>query len=312
MGLITGMIKLLNAKAIAAILFGILLLGLCAPIRAKEPNTLVFGRVTSKPHKAYKRYTAILNYAVERMAGLGITKGKIELLPNNRQLIEYLKSGRVDWITETIYSALIYQKKADAQLLLSRWKSGRQSYRCVFITRKDSGIQNMADLRGKKLVLEDPGSTTGYFIPVSMLKEAGLEFGLLSSPRAPVKPNQVGYFFSYGELNIATLVHKGYADVGAYSDVDWKSNGDTPEAFRKDLKIIIQSGPLPRTLELVRNDLPAPIKQRLKKVLLNAHKDPEGKAALKAYKKTAKFEEISASTIETMAKYRQLLDKLNP
>ena len=226
-------------------------------------------------------------------------------------MINYLKTGRLDWVNETAFSALIFQEKAGAELLLRRWKKGRAQYRCVFITRKDSGINKLEDLIGKKIALEDPGSTTGYFLPVSMIKQAGLKLAILRNPRDTAPPGAVGYVFAQGELNIAAMVHKGFVQAGGYSDLDWISSEDTPESFKKTLAIFKKSEPIPRSLELVRSDLPEKIKARLKQILLNAHKNPQGRAALAAYAKTTKFDEITPQVQTTLQKYRKMLSELN-
>ena len=72
-------------------------------------------------------------------------------------------------------------------------------------------------------------------------------------------------------------------------------------------KIIFESKPFPRALELVRRDLDPRIKQRLKNVLLEAHNDPEAKAALNAYYKTAKFDELDNKARAGLEEVRKIL-----
>ncbi len=51
----------------------------------------------------------------------------------------------------------------------------RPRYHSVFVVRADSPIQTLADLRGRRIAMKDPGSTTGHIIPVRMLHQAGLD-----------------------------------------------------------------------------------------------------------------------------------------
>lgn len=51
----------------------------------------------------------------------------------------------------------------------------RTEYGTAFVVHEDSDIHNLDDLRGKRIALKDPGSTTGHIIPSMMLHEAGLD-----------------------------------------------------------------------------------------------------------------------------------------
>lgn len=51
----------------------------------------------------------------------------------------------------------------------------RPQYHTVFVVKADSPIQVLADLKGRKIAMKDPGSTTGHIVPVWMLHRAGLD-----------------------------------------------------------------------------------------------------------------------------------------
>ncbi len=51
----------------------------------------------------------------------------------------------------------------------------RTEYGTAFVVHEDSDIHSLDDLRGKRIALKDPGSTTGHIIPSMMLHEAGLD-----------------------------------------------------------------------------------------------------------------------------------------
>lgn len=50
----------------------------------------------------------------------------------------------------------------------------RTSYGTAFVVHEDSDIHTLADLKGKRVAMKDPGSTTGHIVPSKMLHEAGL------------------------------------------------------------------------------------------------------------------------------------------
>ncbi|HRI81968.1 MAG TPA: phosphate/phosphite/phosphonate ABC transporter substrate-binding protein [Opitutaceae bacterium] len=51
----------------------------------------------------------------------------------------------------------------------------RPQYHTVFVVKADSPIQSLSDLKGRKIAMKDPGSTTGHIVPVWMLHRAGLD-----------------------------------------------------------------------------------------------------------------------------------------
>lgn len=270
-------------------------------------QTLIYGRVSERPKKHYKRYPLLLEYVVKRMSDLGVKQYAIRFARNNQEMIELVKTGQIDWFSETVFSALLFTSEANAEMLVRRWKKGVPNYHTVFITRRDSGIDSLANLAGKKIAFEDPGSTSSFYIPVSILNGFGYELIQLNNPRADVPPDKVGYIFTRGELNISTFVHKKISNLGAYSNLDWDNENDTPAEIRKDLAIIHRSNDIPRALELVRGDLSEPLKLRLLEILLTIHDDPDAKEALKAYGKTTRFDRIQGSVLKEVEDAEKML-----
>jgi phosphonate transport system substrate-binding protein len=51
----------------------------------------------------------------------------------------------------------------------------RPQYHTVFVVKAGSPVQSLADLKGRRIAMKDPGSTTGHIVPVWMLHRAGLD-----------------------------------------------------------------------------------------------------------------------------------------
>ena len=272
-----------------------------------EARTLVIGKVSANPKKHYHYLRPMADYMVSKMTDLGYTQSKVLMAKDNRQMVRYLRRGKVDWVTETPFSAMILKEKAGAELLLRKWKKGVAEYHSLFFTRRDSGIRTLADLKGKTIAFEDPGSTTAFYIPANILIKQGLKLVELESPRETPPKDAVGYVFARAEINIATWVHKGIVDVGAYSNLDWHKEDHTPTVFRDDFTIIQRSKNFPRAIELVRKDLPQVVKQRLKKILLHVHEDPAAASVLRAYQKTKKFDELNADSLAALQETRSIM-----
>ena len=71
-----------------------------------DGDTLVLGQISDDPKSQYQRLKPLLDYVVPRMKDVGITRGRILMARNDRQMASYLRSGRVDWVSETAASGV--------------------------------------------------------------------------------------------------------------------------------------------------------------------------------------------------------------
>ena len=271
-------------------------------------EVLVLGKVSTDPHQHYQHLKNMVDYVAARMQDLGIRRGEVLIARDNQQMIQYLREGKVDWVGETVFSGILFEQKANAEILLRRWKKGVPTYRTVFITRKDSGIRQLSDLIGKTIAFEDPGSTSAYFIPVAELLSAGLQLARLKSPGQAVPVGKIGYVFSKEEINTSTWVYKGLVDAGAYSNLNWQSEKDTPKNSRRMMTVFHQTAEMPRAIEVVRGDLASAVKARIKTILLQSAKDPVAKSVLQGYGKTSKFDSIKKMPANSLKQARRMLD----
>jgi phosphonate transport system substrate-binding protein len=185
-------------------------------------------------------------------------------------MISYLRQAKIDWVSETPFSAVMFVEKGDAEILLRRWKKGVSQYRAVFFAHKKSAIHSLQDLRGKKIAFEDPDSTSAYLLPAATLIQSGFELVQLATPREKPPQDMVGYTFAHKEVNAPMLVYRGLMDAGVLSNLDWEEKDRTLESIKDELDIFHQTANVPRALELVRRSLKPEIKRRLKSVLLKA------------------------------------------
>jgi phosphonate transport system substrate-binding protein len=279
-----------------------------AVLQDHADSTLVVGRVTNNPRKDYPRFKAFADYLSARLGDQGITGSQVQFTNDNDTMVALLREGVVDLIPESVFPALTYVDKAGAKLILREWRDGVASYHSVIFARKDSGITALSDLLGKTIAFEDPGSTTAYFVPRAELRAAGLKLVELSGPDQKPPPDAVGYVFVGSENNIIVWVHRGLVDAGPFSNIDWDQGDDAPPELRKDLTIFHRSAPLPRSVVVVRGDLPPGLERRIRQVLLSAEQDPEGKAALKAYKNVAGYDELTGEAAAAVAAARKIFE----
>ena len=283
------LLRRLAALAAAPALLALLLTAIPLPALAGDPGVLVLGRLSDDPKAHYEQLKALLDYVVPRMKDVGIREGRILMAKDAQQMSSYLRRGRVDWVTETAGTGMLLRQRADAKPLVLTERDGVTHYHTIFFARTDSGIDSLDKLRGHSVAFQRPTSTSAYYLPASDLLARGNTLELLLSPTDKLDSGVVGYVFARSELNIATWVHKKLVDVGVMSNLDWDNPRRVPAAFRRDLRVIGQTGNVPRALELVRGDLDPKVEARLREVLLQAANDPDAEEALLGFFKTTRF-----------------------
>ena len=114
---------------------------------------------------------------------------------------EAMRAGQVDLASFSPFVHLMAVEVAGAKALAV----GKGApYYSIIVTRADSGINSLADLKGHSFAFVDPGSTSGNFIPRLMLKEAGID---------PDK--DVSATFAGGHDAVEFAITNGHVDAGA-------------------------------------------------------------------------------------------------
>ena len=263
-----------------------------AETAASREQIIVVGRVMNDAAMGLPGALAMASHLASKLGHLDIAWGDAMAASDNKEMIQKLRDGTVDVVSERPLSAFLFFEEAGAEILLREWRKGVPAYQTVFITRKDSAISSLAELRGRKIAFEDQGSTSAHLLPALILQRRGLSLVELSSARMAPPADRVGYVFAKSELNIATWVHRRLVDAGAFSNLDWDDPLSTPPTLRDDLEIVHTGRPFIRSLLLVRPGLRPDVKEAIKNVLLSMGDDPDAGEALSAFGKVTKYDAI--------------------
>ncbi|MBF0611864.1 MAG: phosphate/phosphite/phosphonate ABC transporter substrate-binding protein [Magnetococcales bacterium] len=278
----------------------------------KDPRVLVYATISKDPAASYPPLKQMVDYAAARLGGVGIEKGEVLLAKDEYQLAQYLREKKADWVSGSYYIAIMLKQTTGVEWLLRRWKDGIPEYHTVFITKHDSAIQSLDALQGGKIAFESPVSSSGFIVPMIILLEKKWEMELIPSFRHPAPAHKTAYVFSKSALNTASWVSSGAVDVGAISNADWEQKNTIPATVKGKLRLIGQSDPYPRMIEMVRPDLPPALKQQLKELLKHAHEQPEGKAVLKEFSNTNRFDDLPADTLKKMEGANTTISLIKP
>ena len=114
-----------------------------------------------------------------------------------------------DFPIRLIYVQLKKNSPALEPLGLASEKAGTK-FRGIIIARKDSGIEKVRDLKGKKLIFVDQDSAAGYVFQLLTLKKAGLD----------VHKDFTKLPFARKHDNVAMAVFNKTADAGGIREDD--------------------------------------------------------------------------------------------
>jgi phosphonate transport system substrate-binding protein len=251
-------------------------------------KSLTLGAVFQGPPQPREEYfRPLVDYAARKLTPTGETKGMVIVAPSAGQMMRLLEEKRVDFYVESPYATYLINRSGAARLLLRRWKGGMAEYRSVIFTSKESGIKRLEDLRGKIIAFEDPGSTSAYFLPKMFLLKKGFSVTEKAKLGSTVSSSEIGYIFGDTDKNIVNLVIQEKVAAGALSNDDLSS---LEEKVKNLILTLGESESVPRHLVSVRKDLPEPVRLGLKEILLSMDREEEGKAILRKFDNTTKFD----------------------
>ena len=253
-------------------------------------NTLTLGVVyQSAPERVAEHFRPLVEYTARKLAPTGKIKSTVIVADNTSRLIELVERAQVDFYLESAFPTYLINRSGTGKLLLRRWKGGMSDYRGVIFTSKASRVTRLEDLLGKMIAFEDPGSTSGYFLPKLLLFEKRFRVEEKADLSAKVLGGEIGYVFASSEKNVVKLVREEKVVAGAISNDDYASLDETSKA---GLVVLVESGSVPRHLVSVHRNLPEAVIKRLKEILLSMHQDDEGQKILRQTDGTTKFDTL--------------------
>lgn len=162
------------------------------------------------------------------------------------------------------------------------------TYQGYIFVRKDSGIKDVKEMKGKKMAYVERSTTAGYLFPLAYLREHGI-----ASPDTFFRE----YYFTGSHDAAIDAVLDRKADIGAAKHSIYDRMKKENARIEQELVIIARSPSVPSNGLCVRKDLGEDIKKKLKDALLNIHDDPEGQTVLKKFG-ALKFIETTAKDYE--------------
>jgi len=144
-------------------------------------GTLTFVMSPSEPQEyMQKQYQPVKNYLSEKVSGDASVE--LQYAKNYSAVLRALGSGNAEIAETGPFAAALGVKGDQCEIALQRKAYGTWDYYSVIVTKPDSGIESLSDLKGKKIAFADMTSASGSLYPLYMLKQAGLSIG--QAPRS--------------------------------------------------------------------------------------------------------------------------------
>jgi phosphonate transport system substrate-binding protein len=192
-------------------------------------------------------------------------------------IVEALRVNKLDVAFLAPASYVLAKNEANIKVVLKSERKGIPFYYAAIITRADSGIRKLEDLRGKTFAFGDSLSTTGHVFPRKMFKERGID---------PVRDfKQILYSGGHDATVLAVL--NGKVDAGATyanspdsEDTAWMRYLKNPEDVKK-IRAIAFSEPIPADNLVISGSLDDALAKKIVAIFLELSRDPQGKKMLR-------------------------------
>jgi phosphonate transport system substrate-binding protein len=216
-------------------------------------------RVTTIPEEAateqVRKFTPIASY-LEKKLGM-----KVEFTPvsDYPAAVEALVNKKVDlvWFGGKIIA--IAQREEDTR------------FQSVFIAKTDSGIKQLADMKGRQVSFGSQSSTSGHLMPRNYLLQAKID------PEKDFK--RIAYSGAH-DATIASVV-SGKVDAAALDITVWRKFVAENRVDTKDVDVFYTTPTYFNYNWSVHADMPADLRNKLQKALLDLDPaTPEGKEIL--------------------------------
>ncbi len=192
-------------------------------------------------------------------------------------VVEALRVGKLDIAFLTPASYVLAKNEANVRVALKSERKGSPFYYAAIITRADSGINSLEDLRGKVFAFGDPLSTSANVFPRKLFHDKGID---------PVRDfKHILYAGGHDATVLAVLNRKvdagaTYANSTDGGDTAWARYLKNPEDVKK-IRAIAYSEPIPADNLVFSSNLDERVGKQIEEIFIELSRDPQGKIMLR-------------------------------
>ena len=246
------------------------------------------------PKETFLYYKAILDYVSKKL------EMPVELVQRNTyaEVNDLIEKGKIDVAFVCAGPYVDGKKKFGMELVAAPVVNEEAVYYSYIIVNKDSPVKDFKELKGKTFAFTDPDSNTGCLVPryeLAKMKETPDSF--------------FGkYIYTKSHDNSIKAVAGRIVDGAAVDHLIWEYLNATGPRFTSKNKIIKKLGPFGMPPVVVHPGCDPKMKEKLKQILLNMHKDEEGKSILKKLY-IDRFTAVKDSNYNTIREMQEWIEK---
>jgi phosphonate transport system substrate-binding protein len=220
-------------------------------------------------------------------------------------VVEAMGSKRADVAILNTLGYVLASEKYGAEAKLKLVNRGRDTYSGQIIVHRDSGINNISQLNGKKFAFVDPASTSGYLLPSRLFKQENIK---LKETLFAGKHDTVVLAVYQKTVDAGATFYTPPDDDGTPKDARWILRTQYPDVYEK-VKILQLTESIPNDPVVFRKEVPEEIKTKIVESLKRYIKTPEGAKVLMDLYHITDFKEASDADYDPVRGYLNEMGK---
>lgn len=242
------------------------------------------------PEKLHAVFSPLMRHLDAKIAGVHFD---LEASKDYAAFEQKLRQREVAFALPNPYQTLLAERSGYKVIA----KMGNDAdFRGIFLVRRDSGIREVFDLKGKVVAYPAPTALAAAMLPQHFLHVRGLNV------TTDIKNHYVGS----QESSILAVYHR-QAAASATWPPPWRAFQKSHPKEASELEIAWQTPSLPNNAFVVRDDVPAEIVVRVRAVLAGLHESAEGRAVLEAME----TQRVDPADSASYAPVRRFVDEFN-
>lgn len=241
------------------------LLSLSAASQTMANEKLTIGLIPSEDSQAMIEASKQVLSTLEKKLGMPVVPF---VATDYNGIIEALRAGKLDVAYLGPFSYVLATSVADVEAfaVAVTKKTGQSAYKSLILARKDSGIRQLADLKGHTFAFVDPSSASGHLFPRAGLEQAGFEPDKLFSR----------VIFSGSHDASILAVENRKVDAAAVADRIFTSAVSKGLVKQDEFEVVWSSRPIPESPMVWRKALDPELKQKVAAALASIKDVPWG------------------------------------
>ncbi len=216
-----------------------------------------------------QRFQPLADYLTQK---LGV-KVELTMLSRYGNIVHRLRDAKVDAAFLGSFTGTLSISQLGVEPLARPVNlDGTSTYLGYIFVRKDSGIRTVADMKGKTMAFVERATTAGYIFPLAYFKRNGVKDHTKYFKE---------FFFSGSHDAAVDAVFRGEADIGAAKNTIFDFYMETNPKAKDEILILESSPKVPSNGLCVIPTMDPSLKKKIKHILLNLDKDPDGQPVLK-------------------------------